>query len=315
MRRVLWGAMAFVSLLLVACGPPSQARAVRPAVPKSSRIEPSRRYFTSPVYYEGRVVVLMFHAFLPGMKGDYQSPALFQAELEALLKAHMNVVSLQDALAFVSGKGTLAPNAVLITIDDGDQSVFTGAYPALKALGLPFTCFIIAGGVGEKGRMDWQELQTMEASGLVSYGSHTYASHGSVPISPSTTSAALVGHEWAHGRPESEAAYQTRVLTDLTKAKTTLEAAFGRPVTAFAYPFGAYDPQVIDLLREVGYSYAFTTVGGAAAAGSDPYRLPRINVGQSWQTPKSVVSTIISVGKASLKKPFVPPTEIVPIWR
>lgn len=49
----------------------------------------------------------------------------------------------------------------------------------------------------------------------------------------------------------------------------------------FAYPAGGHDPRVHDAVRRAGYAAAFTTTRGLVDVGrSDPYRLPRLNVGR-----------------------------------
>lgn len=312
--------MLALSVLLSSCGfaqapKPAAKAAARPhktAVAKASPV-----YFKTPVHYRNRVVVLMFHAFVAGRQGDFLAPNKLRAVLEALRKAHMNVLPLASVQAFEAGRAPVPPNAVLITIDDGDQSVFTGAFPSFKALRMPFTCFIIAGWVGQKGRMTWSELRTMQKSGLVSYGSHTYAMHEGAAISPSRTSAQLVAHVYSFrtGKVETDAQYRSAVLHDVTLARSTLRAHLGGTVTAFAYPFGAYDPEVIALLEKAGYQDAFTTQGGAVSPHLPAFELPRINVGQSWQTPASVVDTVEGIGRASETAPFVPKTQVVPSWK
>jgi hypothetical protein len=55
----------------------------------------------------------------------------------------------------------------------------------------------------------------------------------------------------------------------------------GTPVTSFAYPFGTradYNEATAALLREAGYTCAFTSQHGAIAPGADPLTLPRVKV-------------------------------------
>lgn len=52
-------------------------------------------------------------------------------------------------------------------------------------------------------------------------------------------------------------------------------------VPVFAYPAGGHDPRVRDAVRRAGYDAAFTTERGLVDVDrSDPFRLPRLNVGR-----------------------------------
>jgi len=47
---------------------------------------------------------------------------------------------------------------------------------------------------------------------------------------------------------------------------------------AFAYPFGQWNQEVADAVRDAGYEVAFTVDRGAVEADSDPHALPRFAV-------------------------------------
>ena len=61
-------------------------------------------------------------------------------------------------------------------------------------------------------------------------------------------------HPWLTRIPTAEAAEEIR------KGKDTLEQLFGREIPGFAYPFGDYNPEVMQLVRDAGHSYARTVV-------------------------------------------------------
>lgn len=58
-----------------------------------------------------------------------------------------------------------------------------------------------------------------------------------------------------------------------------LQALLGRPIRSFAYPNGRpqrdYDAGHAAMLRELGFEAAVSTAAGVAAAGADPFQLPR----------------------------------------
>lgn len=63
---------------------------------------------------------------------------------------------------------------------------------------------------------------------------------------------------------------------EVGRSRQELESLVGRPVTAFAYPFGDFRPETPGLVREAGYESACTADPGCVWAGTDPYVLPRL---------------------------------------
>ena len=67
---------------------------------------------------------------------------------------------------------------------------------------------------------------------------------------------------------------------ELAASKHELEALIQRSVISFAYPFGIYSAEDVQLAREAGYSTAVTTVEGIDKLQPlpDPFDLKRIKV-------------------------------------
>ena len=64
-------------------------------------------------------------------------------------------------------------------------------------------------------------------------------------------------------------------------SRELLEKLVGRPVTAFAYPYGTladFDPAVEGILAACGYACAFTSQHGAVRPGLPALALPRVKV-------------------------------------
>jgi peptidoglycan/xylan/chitin deacetylase (PgdA/CDA1 family) len=100
-----------------------------------------------------------------------------------------------------------------------------------------------------------QQLAALAASPLIEIGAH------------SVTHAAL---------PALAAEAQRR---EIVHSKTHLEAMTGRAVRHFAYPFGDQSAETASLVRDAGFASSCTTEHGAVRAGTDPFQLPRIAVG------------------------------------
>lgn len=62
----------------------------------------------------------------------------------------------------------------------------------------------------------------------------------------------------------------------ISTSKTFLENTFGKPVTTFAYPYGAYNGTTLTLISRAGYKTAVTTNPGIIQHPSQPYLLNRV---------------------------------------
>ena len=175
------------------------------------------------------------------------------------------------------------------------------------------------GFVLDKDRSPWlsdKEIRELMDSGVLDIGSHSF-SHEQGPVSPPTL--AQVPDHWSYARytrpmrdnpgekacllkpelaqplylaeeggHESQAQYRARVLENLCASKADLEARFGVPVTSLAWPWGEFSATAMDAAREAGLNLLFTLERGPVCAGTDPARLPRLEVrsrkGMGWFT-------------------------------
>ena len=272
--------------------PAKTAEAAHPAPPT-----PSRQIGTAArIYYRDKVVVLMYHNISPTYHGRGTiTPETFAAEISALVQSGYHIIPVQELAAFLQKRAQVPPNAVVITFDDGYEGVYRYAYPVLKEFRAPATVFLIASYIGKKeGFLSWPQVREMAASGLLTFGGHTFNAHYGAPTGPHTTAPATVAHiyDFASGRKETATAYRTRLFADSQRAQALFTQELGAPTPYFAYPYGAFTPALDEILRTAGYRYFFTTLGGANQPGQDPYHIYRINAGAPWITPERLVSAV-----------------------
>ncbi|MGB1946785.1 MAG: polysaccharide deacetylase family protein, partial [Candidatus Puniceispirillaceae bacterium] len=129
-------------------------------------------------------VILMYHRF-----GEDRLPSTnirldqFDAHLEKLSNGNYSVLPLAKIVDHLQNDRPLPDRTVAITIDDAYLSVFTEAWPRLKAKGFPFTVFVATDPVDRKNRgyMSWDQLRQLQADGI-GIGSQT-ASHPHMHLS------------------------------------------------------------------------------------------------------------------------------------
>ncbi len=279
-----------------------------------------------PNGYRNEVVVLMYHEFLTNpIPGDDITPTNLATQLSLFQQDGYHAITLQQFTRFIDGQGTVPPNAILLTFDNGYQSQYTVAFPLLEKYHDPAVLFLIASWLtpgyapaGVQPPLTPAEVQQMVASGLVSIGTQGWDIHTAVAVAPGLTEAADIGQEYdaATGTTESLTSYEARVGTDLAHAQSALAPLAGGKLTAFAYPFGDYDPALISILHQEGFEYLFAAkLGWANIQGQSPNVLYRVNVGSWTTTPTGALSAIQTVAADTAKDPsWQPPAKSIEVW-
>jgi len=217
--------------------------------------------------------VLMYHKVndLPGNRMS-MPVGRFDEQMAQLQELGYTVVDLDAVIAHYVERAPLPDGAVLITFDDGYRDNLLNAAPVLQRHGysavqfvpiayvgdsqpLPHERYLAAHGVHNP-TVDWDELHELESMGV------RVESHG-------------ISHKPLAELEIDEAAREIAI------SKLKLEERLGRPVRAFSYVKGSeadYKPVHPSLVRQAGYTIAFTAVSGANSPWSDPLQLRRYNV-------------------------------------
>jgi peptidoglycan/xylan/chitin deacetylase (PgdA/CDA1 family) len=135
-----------------------------------------------------------------------------------------------------------AHNGCIVTMDDGDPTVYDVAAPIFERYAIPYIIYAVPGRIGQNDHLTAQQLRSLTERGA-EIGSHSMT-HRSM--------AGLSSHELAK-----------------------------ESVSSFAYPFGTlrdFNQTVADAMREAGYAFALTSQHGAVAKGQDAMMLPRIKI-------------------------------------
>lgn len=108
--------------------------------------------------------------------------------------------------------------------------------------------------------------------------------------------------------------------TEIADSRSRLEAALGREIWAFAYPFGdagSVTPRVVAMTKQAGFDAAFMNIGGGLGSSLPLHAIPRVhvNAGMSLSEFEAHVSGFnesLQRGLHRTPQPSVPEYEVVP---
>jgi peptidoglycan/xylan/chitin deacetylase (PgdA/CDA1 family) len=211
-----------------------------------------------------RLPIVTYHAVGEGPAPLFLSVDAFESQLDAFARAGYRTLTLGD-LAGRLRRGEAPPeDGLVLTFDDGYQSVAREAWPRLRARGLVATVFLVSGHVGRDNRwptqgpgvparplLTWDEAARMAADGA-ELGAHT-RTHAPLP---------LLSLEAARD--------------EALGSKSDVEARTGASVNTFAAPYGASTP-ALDALLDPLFDGIATTRLGLVARTARPGALPRVD--------------------------------------
>ncbi len=205
-------------------------------------------------------VILMYHRF---GESDYPSTNIRLQQLDQhiaeLSSGGYRVLPVSEIIKSLKRGDALADRTVGITIDDAYLSIYTEAWPRLKAANLPFTVFTSTAHVDHRSQrnLSWDQIREMRASG-VEFGHHS-VSHLHMP----------------------QAALQD-IKKEITIANNRFKRELGTVPELFAYPYGETSSATRQAVEDAGFIAAFGQHSGAMDATGDFYYLPRFSLNEKF---------------------------------
>lgn len=127
---------------------------------------------------------------------------------------------------------------VRLTFDDGNRSDLEIALPRLRARGLRADFFVLAGQLGEPGRLNAADVRELAGAGM------RIGSHG-----------------WAHR--DWRLIDELQAQEEFDQARKVLSDLVNREVMTMSIPMGSYDRHVLRKLRRAGATRVYTSDGGS----------------------------------------------------
>lgn len=219
---------------------------------------------------QGKVVVFLYHRF---DDTRYLSTNTWTVELENHIRIvkelGLEIWTMKDLEEYVYGKKRSDKDAVVFTIDDGYRSVYDHAYKIFKKYSIPFCVFLQVGAVGYPDYLTWEMIDEMIKNG-VEFANHSF-NHPDFPL-------LLL----KMGKEQMLEYFKT----DLQKAQQVFRERTGKTMNYYAYPYGHYIPQMIDVLKQEGFKLVFTQNPGPYDLSYGAFEIPREPLLEDWATEK-----------------------------
>ena len=203
--------------------------------------------------------ILTFHAIDNRASVISFSPALFEQGLRLLHDNGYRTLSLLDAADGLRKGLSFPARSLVITFDDGYQSVYEHAFPVLRRYHMTATVFLAVGEtrtkrlppMEDRSMLSWTEIKEMHRAGIA-FGTHTLT------------------------HPDLTRLSGERLETEVIDGKRVIEDALGSRVDTFAYPFGRYDKRCRELVSR-HFLCACSDKLGLVRPSSDTYAVERVD--------------------------------------
>jgi biofilm PGA synthesis lipoprotein PgaB len=224
------------------------------------------------------------------------SAANFEAQMKWLIDGGYHFINVDDIINFRKHNKPLPDKAVLITFDDGYQSVYANAFPILKKYQIPTVVALVGTWLQSNDKIDFgghlidrrkflsqDEIREMVASGLVEVGSHSYFLHRGIPANPQgNTEPATTTRQWFPDKKayEDDKSYHKRILDDLKTNSEFLKEYTGQKPRVMVWPYGEYNLEVRKIAESLGMPVGLTLDDGSNTNMTPLWGLRRILVDQ-----------------------------------
>lgn len=182
-------------------------------------------------------------------------PEILDRQIKTMVDAGYNFITPSDLADILDGIKQLPQKPVMLTFDDGYRDFYTDAFPILKKYNIRAVNYVVSGFLNKPNNLTENQLKEIAKSGLVEIGAHTVNHLALKRISA------------------------PRLTKEVGLSRVQLEEEIGQPVTAFAYPYGSYDINAVQAVKQAGYRTAVSTVPGSSVNNSVRYLAFRLRPG------------------------------------
>ena len=241
---------------------------------------------------KGRAGILTYHRVAEisanAVKPTWNvTPSILRYQLEGLRQLGWEPIPLRALLGANATGETLPPRSFVVTFDDGYANFYTAARPILRELNIPATIFLATAYMNSPEPFpfdDWraagstlvpqdswrpmtmEQCKELARDPLIEIGAHSHT------------------HRNFLGDPRG-------MQQDLVDCLRFLRLQLTVKATAFAFPFGLFDPSLLEVVRRAGVVCALTTEEEVVNPQSEPLGWGRFTVA-AYDTPSTLAACL-----------------------
>lgn len=235
-----------------------------------------------------RIPVLMYHDIQDVEQsddGNIMPKWQFEEQLKLLKDNGFTTITAQEFIDAYHGRINLPKKSIMITIDDGFQSVKTIINPLLKQYDMYAVSFIIGSYID---RPQWHltadDIKEIQKDQRIDIESHSFDLHKDGNI---------------------KGIINETPINDIISDNQKLEIVINHKTNFFCYPFGAFSENAIEGLKAANIQFGFAITSGNSTwiylnethttpdgESQNPFALPRVRINAN--TPISSYLTLIT---------------------
>ena len=179
---------------------------------------------------EVTIPILLYHHIGISLQGEttyYISPDAFDRQMNLLYQWGYRTISIELLARAIKEGAELPPRPVILTFDDGSETVYTTAMPIMQKYNFTGTAYIVYNYLWIPRYMDTDQVRELYAAGW------EIGSHG-------------LGHTSLTERPD-------RQEDEIVQSRRQLRSELDVPILSFSYPFGVYNSDSLHYIHYAGY--------------------------------------------------------------
>jgi len=221
-----------------------------------------------------RIPILIYHHIREFSSKDSENNRTFivpesdfKNQMDYLKENGYTSLTFEDFKGVFAGKKRLPEKPVVITFDDGLKTQFESAYPVLKENHQKAVFFIFTNPISRsENYMTWDDLKEMKEYGM-EVGSHGHYHSNFTKL--------VTEKEWER---------------EINKNRELIKENLGEYPDSLAYPFGAYNDNVIQYIKENDYEFARAITHGKVHTQKDFYNLDGYFITSDFNYFKNIVN-------------------------
>jgi peptidoglycan/xylan/chitin deacetylase (PgdA/CDA1 family) len=222
-----------------------------------------KKQTTAYAFSELRLPILMYH-YVENVADTSDTirvslhipPDIFEKQIKTLQDADYSFITMNDVANAIENGQEIPRKSIVLTFDDGYRDFYTDVFPILKKYSVKAVAYISPGLLDKPNYMYTNQVVKIQESGLVEIAAHTvnhiYLKDAQMPV----------------------------VYYEIFDSKKQLESLIHAPVISFAYPYGAFDAQSQQLVKDAGFRTAVSTIPGVQITESNIFTINRIRPGK-----------------------------------